>query len=85
MSRKLIDYKLFDKLEDDQQNQYLKNSKRLIISILGEGSFFGDYQVLLSLFSNFDFISSHEHIETFCMSIKQSSFLEICDEFPKFH
>ncbi len=52
-------------------------SIRAVVSILGEGSFFGDYQILLKLYSNFDYITSPE-VETSCLSISENRFDKIC-------
>jgi signal-transduction protein with cAMP-binding, CBS, and nucleotidyltransferase domain len=45
---------------------------------LKSGSFFGDYQILFGLISNFIFQGSVDS-ETTCMSISKEKFLHICE------
>ena len=51
------------------------------LSMLPSGSFFGDYQILFELKSNYEFMSTVED-ETWCMTIPREEFIEICEEFP---
>eukprot|EP00347_Sterkiella_histriomuscorum_P006194 403353701 len=54
------------------------------ITILPLGSFFGDYQILFNLPSNYSF-QSFSSYQTLCMTISAHKFLQICEQFPKFH
>jgi len=54
------------------------------LTVLPSGSFFGDYQVLFGLKSNFEFIS-HPDDETWLMTVPKDQFIEVCEEFPQFH
>lgn len=54
------------------------------LTCLPSGSFFGDYQILFDLKSNYEFMSTVED-ETWCMTVPKDEFIEICEEFPQFH
>eukprot|EP00347_Sterkiella_histriomuscorum_P000928 403373987 len=54
------------------------------IAILPEGSFFGDYQILFNIASNYDFYTMNVG-DTWLMSISAEQFLESCDDFPGYH
>jgi hypothetical protein len=65
----------------------------LNITFLGEGSFFGELQVLLGLNSSFEYEASNEgrycprdedwKANTMCLSIQDQKFIQLCDEFPR--
>jgi hypothetical protein len=52
-------------------------------AILPEGSFFGDYQILFNIPSNYDFFTMNVG-ETWLMSISAENFLESTDVFPDY-
>ena len=79
-----------------------KNGVRVVDPFLGlnitdypEGSFFGDYQLLMNINARFDYVASPDASpdgtisnitadNTWCMTIKNGIFSEICDQFPDF-
>jgi len=65
------------------------------ITDLCEGSFFGDYQILLGIDSTFDYEAtpdikrsvsdSKDNIDTtWCLTIPAAYFINLCNEFPEF-
>ena len=69
----------------------------LNITELPEESFFGDYQILLGICSVFDYVAHSDENDpdeevqdinqagnTWCLTIPDSKFLKLCDQFPKF-
>ena len=54
------------------------------ISIMPEGSFIGDYQILFNIPSNYDFVTLQTG-QTECLTLSAKKFLKICQEFPSFH
>eukprot|EP00347_Sterkiella_histriomuscorum_P018225 403346317 len=73
----------FNTQSDETFHKKQKQSEDEIIAYLPDGSFFGDYQILFNLPSNFDFHSNGQ--ETILMTISDKKFHKSCQNFPRFH
>jgi hypothetical protein len=90
-------------MEVGKQFNYLyfnfKNSVTLANPFLGlnivdlpEGSFFGDYQILLGLDAMVDYVANVDSIhgtnttdeDTWCMTISAKKFISLINQFPEF-
>lgn len=69
-------------IEDDAQHHGDK-IKTMFLTVLPQGSYFGDYQIIFNLPSNLQY-SSYGASETLIMSISSKKFLNICEQFPRF-
>ena len=58
---------------------------QFVISILKKRSFFGDYQILLNLRSNFHLVTAPKFKYNMCLYLEADYFNKLCRESPKTH